>query len=82
MDKRVYADTDLGRLGASLDPIWGNVRVWHVDDSGPVGVVKIDELQGGKLTAGTLRKFFSDDEQEPRRLPSFGKSCVRACCAN
>lgn len=58
-EKTVYADTDWGRLGASLDPVYGNVRVWYTD-GGPVGIIKIDALEGGKLTSGTLRSYFAD----------------------
>ena len=57
MNKTIYADTDAGRLGATLTDNKTSALVWRAN--GPMlGYYKIERFEGGQLTPATLRQLF------------------------
>lgn len=61
MNRTIYADTDAGRLGATLTDNKASVLVWHAN--GPmIGYYKIERFEGGRLTPKTLRGLFTKED--------------------
>lgn len=58
--RSVYADTPIGRLGAEASPERGQAVVWIVN-GGTLGWYNLSRFEGGKLTAGTLKKLFTPE---------------------
>lgn len=60
MNRTIYADTDAGRLGATLTDDRASVLVWR--SNGPmIGYYKIERFEGSKLTPTTLRGLFTKE---------------------